>query len=603
MTAPSLRIAADLALPIDAVTEAFGVLGVRGSGKSYAAKVLVEELTKAGMPVAILDPLGVHWGLRSSADGERPGLPFVIFGGDHADVPLTDSSGEAIADFVIAERTPVVLDMGLMRKAEMRRFATAFLSRLYHKNRQPLHLVVDEADLFAPQRVDDPTLLGAMEDIVRRGRSKGLGCTLITQRPAVIAKDVLTQISTLVAMRLAGPQDRKALDEWVRANGTEEQRAEFLGSLASLPTGTAWVWSPHWLGIFQKVAIRRLETFDSSATPKSGEVLVTPRAFAQVDLAALRSRIEATIERAKAEDPRELRQQIAKLQGDVKSLTAQVERAKVAPARREYVPTIPKGASVALDHLRRFRGKVDAVIGEFERAFDGLAEGESTVVSEGNYSPTIPIRIPPEQNLTTRSQLSNGSVSAVAVKERPYVAIPPTNIRPSREPDPSVKHDGISAPQQRILDALAAFEAFGISQPIRSHVALFADASPSSSGYRANVSKLSSLGLIAYPGSGRLALTDEGRQVAASSTPFVSSEDLQAAWFRRLSRPQVAMLGYLLSRYPASIERDVLAEETGQSPTSSGYRANLSHLHSLGLVRYPSAGLVAATELLFVEGR
>jgi uncharacterized protein len=596
-----LQLASDLSLPLDAVTEAFGVLGVRGSGKTFTAKVLVEELTKAGMPVAILDPLGVHWGLRSSADGERPGLPFVIFGGDHADVPLSDSSGEVIADFVIAERTPVVLDMGLMRKAEMRRFATAFLSRLYHKNRQPLHLVVDEADLFAPQRVDDPTLLGAMEDIVRRGRSKGLGCTLITQRPAVIAKDVLTQISTLIAMRLAGPQDRKALDEWVRANGTEEERAEFLGSLASLPTGTAWVWSPQWLGIFQKVKVRPLETFDSSATPKSGEVLITPRAFAEVDLAALRSQIEATVEKAKAEDPAELRRELADVRSQMTALRRRntqletdVQRVKVAPARQELRPIIPHGTTAALDRLRRMVPKLNAIIGEFERAIESVAETDGEIHTEIHGPSTV------KREAELVASVKRASANGVAVIERPQA--PTRQLAQDRKLTDAVKHEGISAPQQRILDALAAFEAFGIPQPIRSHVALFADQSPSSSGYRANVSKLSSLGLIAYPGSGQLALTDEGRAMASAAPRFVSSEDLQAAWFQRLSRPQAAMLRILIDRYPRSVEREQFAVESGQSPTSSGYRANLSHLHSLGLVGYPSSGLVVASSLLFLEG-
>lgn len=61
------------------------------------------------------------------------------------------------------------------------------------------------------------------------------------------------------------------------------------------------------------------------------------------------------------------------------------------------------------------------------------------------------------------------------------------------------------------------------------------------------------------------------------------------------------MLRILVDRYPGSMEREQLAVECGQSATSSGYRANLSHLHSLGLVSYPAAGNVAATGLLFLE--
>ena len=37
-----------------------------------------------------------------------------------------------------------------------------------------------------------------MEDLVRRGRARGLGITLITQRPAVLNKDVLTQVDGIL---------------------------------------------------------------------------------------------------------------------------------------------------------------------------------------------------------------------------------------------------------------------------------------------------------------------------------------------------------------------------------------------------------------------
>jgi hypothetical protein len=50
-------------------------------------------------------------------------------------------------------------------------------------------------------------------------------------------------------------------------------------SLASLPVGTAWVWSPGYLELFQRVTIRARETFDSSATPKAGAWPVEPSAW------------------------------------------------------------------------------------------------------------------------------------------------------------------------------------------------------------------------------------------------------------------------------------------------------------------------------------
>lgn len=139
-----------LELPIEAVVETFAVLGRRGSGKTSTAVVMAEEMIGAGMPVVVVDPLGVWWGLRSSADGKGEGLPVVIFGGDHADVPLSDKAGAVIADAVVSGRFPTILDVSELSKSAMRRFMADFFERLYATNREALHLIVDEADLMAP---------------------------------------------------------------------------------------------------------------------------------------------------------------------------------------------------------------------------------------------------------------------------------------------------------------------------------------------------------------------------------------------------------------------------------------------------------------------
>jgi len=140
-------------------------------------------------------------------------------------------------------------------------------------------------------------MLGAVDDIVRRGRARGLGVMLATQRPAVLNKNVLTQIEVLIALRTLSPQDRKAISDWVESHGTPEQLAELFGSLSTLPIGTAWFWSPAWLNIFKKIQVRDRKTFDSSATPTVGKAITRPKTSAQVDLAAIRGQMSQVIEK------------------------------------------------------------------------------------------------------------------------------------------------------------------------------------------------------------------------------------------------------------------------------------------------------------------
>ena len=141
-----------------ALDSRLGFVGVSGSGKSYGAGVFVEKLLKKKSRACIIDPLGVWFGLRLSADGKRPsGFDVVIFGGKHGDLPLTEHSGALIGETVAGMTESCIIDLSeIGTKAGERRFMLAFLTALYRKQSgSPLHLVMDEADMFAPQQVRD----------------------------------------------------------------------------------------------------------------------------------------------------------------------------------------------------------------------------------------------------------------------------------------------------------------------------------------------------------------------------------------------------------------------------------------------------------------
>jgi uncharacterized protein len=365
--AEPLKISKELALPLDAVTQTFGVLAKRGSGKTYLGMVMAEEMIKAGLHIVAVDPLGVWWGLRSGADGTKPGLPVLILGGEHADVPIEPTSGAVVAEFVVENQVPAVIDLSLFRKREAKQFMLAFAETLYHRNRAPIHLFLDEADEWAPQKPfkGDERLLGAIEDLIRRGRARGIGATLITQRSAVLNKDVLTQIEVLVTLRIVSPQDRAAIEAWVKVHGEQALWQQMVASLAALPIGTAWIWSPGWLDIFEKIHVRRRETFDSSATPKTGAKATEPKALASVDTDALRERLADVIERHEADDPKALRAKIRELEGALVSQSTaivQTERVEVVIFTDSDRAQLHNQVMTIGGLWERIRGEADAVL-------------------------------------------------------------------------------------------------------------------------------------------------------------------------------------------------------------------------------------------------
>ncbi len=592
-----LRISADLSLPPEAVTETFAILAKRGAGKTYTAAVLVEELAAAGMQFVVVDPIGVWWGLRSSSDGKQPGIPVVVLGGDHGDVPLEVAGGTLAADLIVDEGLSLVLDLGRFRKGEQIRFMTDFAERLYHRNRSPLHLVLDEADAFAPQkpRPEGARLLGAVEDLVRRGRARGIGVTLVTQRSAVLNKDVLTQAEVLVALRTTHPRDREAIEEWAKAHGTTEQLEELRDTLAGLPVGEAWFWSPGWLDVFKRVRIRERQTFDSSATPKVGEKPRAPKKLADVDLEQLRERMAAAIEKAKAEDPAELRKQLVALRKELdherRAHAAheglQAREAAIAAAQAE--PKIVEVPALSDEDLAALRQVVDQVERYAKVALTDLAK----IVEQ------LPQAVAPiAAGLDRVAHASRGK----AAQQKPTAvktATTPAKPRPVHE---AQSNGRVSGPQQRILNALAQLQTIGVYPVDKTQLALFAEASPRSSAYSNNLGALRSVGLVDYPAPAKVALTDAGAAIADASSAPTSTHELHAYVAGLVGGAKWRLLEQLIDAYPEALPKAELAERAGASATSSAFSNNLGSLRSLGLIDYPSPGYVAALPVLFLEG-
>lgn len=283
-------------VPIEALSAHVGVLGKTGSGKSYAARGCVERLLDEQRRVVVIDPTGVWWGLRSSSNGKAEGYPVAIFGGDHADVPITDASGARLGEFLAARTLSAIVDVSEFSNNGQRAFMEGFLDALYRLNKRPVHLVIDEADAFAPQSSlpEMRRVLGHMSKIVRRGRVKGFRVMMITQRPATIHKDVFTQINSLIAKRVTAPQDRKAIEEWVKGQADAEAGKQVLDSLARMEREEGWLWAPE-IDVLKRARFPRIKTFDSMRAPEEGES-AEPETLADVDVAALIAELGAESE-------------------------------------------------------------------------------------------------------------------------------------------------------------------------------------------------------------------------------------------------------------------------------------------------------------------
>jgi uncharacterized protein len=574
-----LRIAPDLTLPVDAITKTYATLGIRGSGKTNTAVDLVEEAIKAQQCVSIIDPLDVWWGLRSSKDGKSPGLKVYIFGGRYADVPLEPTGGELVARFVVENRVPVILSLKHLRKNDQRRFVAEYGEALYHLNKEPLFQVIDECARYLPQQVTRfagprnenwaARCLDAITDLYSEARVAGIGGMLIGQRGSRINKDVLEQMDVLICMRTQGPRDRKAMEAWIDAHGTEEQKATFMREIAAMPTGTGYFWDPV-EDIFKKVAFRERETFDSSVTPKVGKTVVTPKAHAEVDVALLREKMAATVERAKAEDPKALRARIAQLEKDV--LKDAPEPVVMIQTERVEVPVLDDRRFALLhETFKLAEAATQRAAEELRELFAGVAS-EFQAVRDA-YQKRIDV------------QDRHRAHAAVEATERFNKA--------ASKPKAAVSANGaLSKAERGLLRVLAQRDSCD-----RNELALLAGYSPDSGGVSEALGRLRALG---YATAGwPIQITREGRHAVGDVEPLPTGSELRRYWLNHtlLSKAERTILNVLFDAGDEGIDRNELAREAGYSPDSGGVSEAIGRLRAMKLMRsgWPAR---AAEELL-----
>ncbi|MGY4474102.1 helicase HerA domain-containing protein [Bradyrhizobium sp. USDA 3364] len=174
------------------------VQGNSGSGKSHLLRRLLEQ-SAPWVQQTIIDPEGDFVTLA-----ERFGH-LVIDAEDH-----TERSLQVAGERVRIHRVSTVLNLeGLDAENQMRR-AAAFLGGLFDVARDhwyPMLVVVDEAQLFAPAVAGEVTdearklSLGAMTNLMCRGRKRGLAGIIATQRLAKLAKNVAAEASNFLMGR------------------------------------------------------------------------------------------------------------------------------------------------------------------------------------------------------------------------------------------------------------------------------------------------------------------------------------------------------------------------------------------------------------------
>lgn len=576
-----LALSKSLVLPEHFATEGVVCTGMRGSGKSNTLVRWFEVLYENGIPAVAVDPKGDWWGIKSSADGKKPGLSVPIFGGLHEDFPLTEHLGAQIADLLVDQNMSAVLDVSRLSHVGRARFIAEFCNRLMDRHQVEPHVrcvILEEAHRYIPQQIvkGSPPIVSQCKEaasaLLLEGRSFGIGCWAATQRPARLHKDVLEEVSTVFIYKVgaAATNDRKTIKEWL---SHENLGPEIMESLTSLLPGEGWLLSPSDFDIVRRVRVDRRKTYDTGATPLVGAGSRPTLTLADVDSAAIKDALAETIEQAKANDPKELKAEVARLTRSLTDLMARTEshRCPEVPAAVEEVEVVPDWVPALAAQVKGFRDRF-----------------------ESDYAALLPVI----DNIAMLAAKEPEKRTEVRTPERTIQApqSPPPQVQAPARKDTAPVYEGdveINSTERDILRAMAQ-NPEGL---VKGRLCILIGKSWTGT-MRTYLSHLRSTGCIVGDNGSVMSITDAGLEVLGPYDPLPTGSALREHWLANgvITGTHKDLFKVILAAYPDRISGEEATSAIGKQ-WSGTIRTYLSKLRTLGVIEGANASMRASEHL------
>lgn len=555
-----------------------------GGGKSWAIRRLVEQAF-GKIQIIIIDPEGEFATLREKFD--------FVLASKGGDTPADARSAALLATKLLELGASAVCDLYEMNPLDRHRWVGLFLDSLVNAPKElwhPVLVIIDEAHVFCPEKgKGDSEARGAVLGLISRGRKRGFCAVLATQRLAKLDKDAAAELLNVMIGRTILDVDRDRAAEALGIRRSDKE--QFHATVRSLPPGDFFVLGPAFpesAGAQQmKVGVIQT-THPESGSAKAAHKPATPEKIKSL-LPKLEDLPKAAEEKARTE---------ADLRNELHNLRTQLTIAqKAAPVVDEG--RIARELETALHkQSHKFEGILRAAVHDDQRLRDGITDiiRRCTLLLEaGNpiaevrpfdrggslHVPEKSIQMPPMKQIIT-------SVPLITTK-----------------PNGHMRHEGsapdLSGPEKRILNAIAWMESIGISEPEQTAVAFLAGYTTGGGAYNNPRGRLNQRGYIRYISGDKLALTDEGRVHATAPLQALDKDELQKQVMERLPGPEQKILRVLLESYPSAVSNEECALKSGYTAGGGAFNNPRGRLRTLGLIDYPSPGMLTAKPLLFLE--
>jgi hypothetical protein len=292
------------------------VTGKSGSGKSNTASVIIEKLLDNRFSTLIVDTDGEYYGLKEEYEILHVGAD------EECDIVVSPEHAEKIAELALEQNIPIILDVSSFLDEsvaeELLLNVTRQLFAKEKKLKKPFLMLVEEVHEYIPEGGGMSEVGKMLIKVGKRGRKHGLGIVGISQRPADVKKDYITQCDWLVWHRLTWQNDTKVVG---RILGSE-----YADAIEDMGDGEAFMMTD-WSESLRRVQFHRKQTFDAGATPGLDDFERPELKSVSSDLVSELSDISDEKERRESEIA-DLKQELDKKRQRIQQLERELEEAR-----------------------------------------------------------------------------------------------------------------------------------------------------------------------------------------------------------------------------------------------------------------------------------
>lgn len=517
-----------------------------GGGKSMTLRTILEA-THGHVPHIILDPEGEFSTLREKYD--------YILAGKDGDIPVDTRTASLFARKMLELNASVIIDLYELKHNDKHRFVRLFLEALVDAPKDlwgPRLVVLDEAHQFCPEKgAGTSEAWETVIDLCEKGRKRGLGAILATQRLSKLNKDAAAECQNKI-IGLANID----IDRQRSANELGFNRKEDVISLRDMEPGEFYCIGP----ALCRSVIKTQMNVAITSHPKIGKRLTRKPVASKKILHLLDKLVDL---------PKEAENELK---------TVDDLRAEVSRLNKELrkVP-IPKAVETKVDETK-IRNEIAR---QFERSVLDWQKGVESKLKNAVASAFPDVWQPPVpiiRDVITNSLRRTFQQAVIKTVPEPAKVVQKLDMGDTQ----------LGPSEQKILGFLLLNPDKAYT---KSQIGPMVKMQWKGGSFRTYVSRLRSKGFVT--GSNSIQITDQGQQTARE-LGIRPPDNLRAGlegWLDKLSGNIRKIYEVLLSDHSRVWSMDEIAKHADMECTGGSFRTYVSRLCTIGLAVKQDGGL------------